>query len=106
MIDDKKIAEAAKQHSEESYISDYFQAYYKDAFIEDAKWMQEEFLKDLWYPAKEVPNYEEWILTEWYDVDEKEYKYEIDFGTPSVNWNEYVKRNNITKWCYIKDIKD
>ena len=34
MIDDKKIEDAAKQHSEESYISDYFQACYKDAFIE------------------------------------------------------------------------
>ena len=38
--------------------------------------------------------------------NEKEYKYETDFGTPSANWDEYVKRNNITKWCYIKDIKD
>ena len=32
MIDDKKIEETAKQHSEESYISDYFQACYKDAY--------------------------------------------------------------------------
>ena len=47
MIDDKKIEDAAKQHSEESYISDYFQACYKDAFMEGAKWMQEEFLKNL-----------------------------------------------------------
>ena len=22
-----------------------------------------------WYSTKEVPNYEEWILTEWYDED-------------------------------------
>lgn len=43
MMDDKKIEDAAKQHSEESYISDYFQACYKDAFMECAKWMQEEF---------------------------------------------------------------
>lgn len=43
MIDDKKIEDAAKQHSEESYISDYFQACYKDAFMECAKWVQEEF---------------------------------------------------------------
>ena len=37
MIDDKKIEEAAKQHSEELYISDYFQAYYKNAFMDGAK---------------------------------------------------------------------
>ena len=59
-----------------------------------------------WHYAKEAPNLYEWIVAEWYDSDEKEYKYETDFGTPSVNWDEYVKRNNITKWCYIKDIKD
>ena len=47
MIDDKKIEEAAKQHSEESYISDYFQACYKDAFMEGAKWAINEFLKYL-----------------------------------------------------------
>lgn len=54
-MDDKKIEDAAKQHSEESYISDYFQACYKDAFMECAKWMQEEFLKDLWHPVSEEP---------------------------------------------------
>ena len=59
-----------------------------------------------WYSTKEAPDLYEWIVTEWYDGNEKEYKYETDFGTPSANWDEYVKRNNITKWCYIKDIKD
>lgn len=56
--------------------------------------------------CKRSPDLYEWIVAEWYDGDEKEYKYETDFGTPSANWDEYVKRNNITKWCYIKDIKD
>lgn len=47
MIDNKKIEDVAKQHSQESYISGYFQASYKQGFIDCAKWMQEEFLKDL-----------------------------------------------------------
>lgn len=59
-----------------------------------------------WHSAKESPDLYEWIVAEWYDGDEKEYKYETDFCTPSANWDEYVKRNNITKWCCIKDIKD
>ena len=50
-----------------------------------------------WYSVKEAPDLYEWIVTEWYDGDEKEYKYETDFGTPSENWDEYVKINNITK---------
>ena len=46
MIGDKKIEDAAKQHSEESYISDYFKACYKDAFMEGTKWAINEFLKN------------------------------------------------------------
>ena len=39
MIDNKKIKDVAKLHAEKSYISDYFQACYKDGFIDCAKWM-------------------------------------------------------------------
>ena len=59
-----------------------------------------------WYSAKEVPNYEEWILTEWYDGDDGGLKYETDYLYSFIYWKDYVKRNNIIKWCYIKDIKD
>ena len=38
-----------------------------------------------WHSAKEAPDIYEWIVAEWYDSDEKEYKYETDFGTPSAN---------------------
>ena len=62
MIDNKKIEDAAKQHSEESYISGYFQACYKDAFMDGAKWAINEFLKDLWHPAKEIPEEERPVL--------------------------------------------
>ena len=64
MIDDKKIEEAAKQHSEESYISGYFQACYKDAFMDGAKWAINEFFKDLWHPANEEPREFAEILAE------------------------------------------
>lgn len=46
MIDNKKIEEAAKQHAEGAFISEYWQACYKEGFMDCAKWMQEEFLKD------------------------------------------------------------
>lgn len=55
--------------------------------------------------CKEAPNYEEWILTEWYDGDDGGLKYEADYLYSFVYWKDYVRRNNITKWCYIKDIK-
>lgn len=59
-----------------------------------------------WNSAKEAPYLYEWIVAEGYDEDEKEYKYLTNFGTPSENWDDYVRKNNITKWFYIKDIKD
>ena len=55
MIDNKKIKDVAKLHAEKSYNSDYFQACYKDGFIDCAKWMQEKFLKELWHPSSEEP---------------------------------------------------
>ena len=57
-----------------------------------------------WYSAKEAPNYEEWILTEWYDGDDGCIKYDADYLYCLVYWKDYVKRNNITKWCYIDDL--
>ena len=100
MIDDKKIEEAAKQHSEESYISGYFQACYKDAFMEGAKWMQEEFLKNLYHPASEVPEIGRVIIMENYYPDGR-----IEF--PS-NWRKSTSHNpiegNTQKWVYVDDL--
>lgn len=55
MIDNNKIEEAAKQHAAGAFISEYWQACYKEGFMGCAKWMQEEFLKDLWHSADEEP---------------------------------------------------
>lgn len=56
MIDDKKIEEIAKQYAEGAFISETWQACYKEGFMDCARWMQEEFLKDLWHPASETPD--------------------------------------------------
>ena len=99
MIDDKKIEEAAKQHSEESYISGYFQACYKDAFIEGAKWMQEEFLKDLWHPASEEPKKGRVFL---YKTVFKGYGLnQIINGN---EWKYIIKYQKATQWLYIDDL--
>ena len=97
MIDDKKIEDAAKQHSEESYISDYFQACYKDAFIEGAKWMQEEFLKDLWYSADEMPNRNNEVIC--VDKDSRTITY-----NGIVNWWAFCRTHDVTHWLYVDDL--
>lgn len=100
MIDDKKIEEAAKQHSEESYISDYFQACYKDAFIEGAKWMQEEFLKNLYHPTSEVPEIGRVIIIENHYPDGR-----IEFPSRMRKSTSHNPIDGETqKWFYIDDL--
>lgn len=100
MIDDKKIEDAAKQHSEESYISGYFQACYKDAFMDGAKWAINEFLKTLWHSANEVPEIGRVIIMENYYPDGR-----IEF--PS-HWRKSTSHNpiegNTQKWFYVDDL--
>ena len=99
MIDDKKIEEAAKQHSEESYISDYFQACYKDAFIESAKWAINEFLKDLWHPASEEPKKGRVFL---YKTIFKGYG--LNQIIDGNEWKYIIKYQKATQWLYIDDL--
>lgn len=97
MIDNKKIVDVAKQHSEESYISGYFQACYKDAFTDGAKWMQEEFLKNLWHPNTEEPKHHSYIMFKTaYNGFETEY---ID-----CSWERFVRVFKITQWLYAEDL--
>lgn len=103
MIDDKKIEDAAKQHSEESYISDYFQACYKDAFMECAKWVQEKFLKELWHPANEEPIANTSPIL--FDGRDREgYQIVKTSFFRSSYWNKTVEYYGIVRWLYIDDL--
>lgn len=102
MIEDKKIEDAAKQHSEESYISGYFQACYKDAFMDGAKWSINEFLKNLWHPASEEPREFAEVLAE-AKITESIKTY-ISFKRNDAlfkNWDAYSSGANTTRWLYI-----
>ena len=105
MIDDKKIEDAAKQYSEESYISDYFQACYRDAFMEGAKWAINEFIKDLWHPASEEQIEFAEVLAE-AKITESINTY-LSFKRNDAlfkNWEAYSLGANITRWLYIDDL--
>lgn len=99
MIDNKKIEGAAKQHAEEAFISEYWQACYKEGFMGCAKWMQEEFLKNLWHPISEVPKKERVFL----------YKTIFDgYGLNQIingnEWKYIIKYQKATQWLYIDDL--
>lgn len=54
MIDDMTIKEASFEFNDGELTSDKLN---RAAFVCGAKWMQEEFLKDLWHPASKEPKF-------------------------------------------------
>lgn len=56
MIDDKKIEEAARYYCNNRYPASQDAPFIAEGFRHGAKWMREEFLKDLWHPASECDN--------------------------------------------------
>lgn len=97
MIDDKKIEEAAFDFNDGELTNDKL---IRAAFIYSAKWMQEEFLKNLWHPANEIPEIGRVIIMENYYPDGR-----IEF--PS-NWRKSTSHNpiegNTQKWLYVDDL--
>ena len=107
MIDDKKIEEIAKQHAEGAFISGTWQACYKEGFMDCARWMREEFLKDLWHPASEEPKKVKNLLLETtYEYGNPIYhliKY-MPNGNNVCAWREWYKGAHISRWLYIDDL--
>ena len=105
MIDNKKIEEAAKQHSEESYISGYFQACYKDAFMEGAKWAINKLFKNLWHPASEEPRKDVSIIVETHN-DKNMFYYAWNRWQDNLypSWTDAVLCSRVSRWLYIDDL--
>lgn len=111
MIDDKKIEEIVKQHAEGAFISETWQACYKEGFMDCARWMQEEFLKDLWHPASEVPQIGRGRVLAYsidccyrnlynlYDMMSK-----TDCNTYQEMWELEVKAYDLDGWIYADEL--
>lgn len=105
MIDDKKLDEAAyifatsQTHGELLALIDGYKEGYKDAI--------NEFLKNLWHPAREEPENDRYVLLElkyscikpviFYNVIE----YNDCYDEP---WNSKSTTLNIIRWLYIDDL--
>ena len=108
MIDDKKIEDAELGYCAKcSDITNRNVDLYEDecvdlynGFIDGAKWAINEFLKDLWHPANEIPEIGRVIIMENYYPDGR-----IEF--PS-NWRKSTSHNpiegNTKKWLYVDDL--
>ena len=103
MIDDDKIVKAASELCDYGSIHD--SEYRIEGFKKCAKWMQEEFLKDLWHPASEEPREFAEILAE-AKITESIKTYISFKRNDSLfkNWDAYSSGANITRWLYINDL--
>lgn len=114
VLDDKKIDEAARGAADlyeqdlpmMSYDEDtevdgqhhFCQEFGAELFKDGAKWMQEEFLKDLWHPASEEPKRHSYIMFKTTNNN--------GFGTEYIDcsWEILVRCLQITQWLYAEDL--
>lgn len=128
MVDDKKIKEAANKHIETEYArynsgkveDEMICLRGKDSFKAGAKWMQEEFLKDLWHPMQEEPKLvgEEIIIEEFLEGKRytmvQNYMVGVEFldTIETIRWisdwdsflAEICDDVKMIRWCYFKDL--
>ena len=105
MIDDDKIVKAASKLCDYGSIHD--SEYRIEGFKKCAKWMQEEFLKDLWHPASEIPSEGKPLIVEYSITDTiKDYASLKRLNNSYVYWDwvSYFESANITRWLYISDL--
>ena len=128
MIDDKDIEVAANKHIETEYArynngeveEEMICLRGKDSFKAGAKWMQEEFLKDLWHPMQEEPKLvgEEIIIEEFLEGKRytmvQNYMVGVEFldTIETIRWisdwdsflTEICDDVKMIRWCYFKDL--
>lgn len=101
MIDDKKIEEAARYYCNNRYPASQDAPFIAEGFRHGAKWMREEFLKDLWHDVDEIPKRAKAFIFECGD-------YSMNYHVGMMfNPNDYKKNAEIwhmNRWCYLEDI--
>ena len=121
MIDDKKIEDVREGIFEDKFLfngtevifnddDEYKEEMYdsgqiKEAISLGAKWVQEEFLKDLWHPASEEPRESAEVFAE-AKITESINTY-LSFKRNDAlfkNWAAYSSGANITRWLYVDDL--
>lgn len=112
MIDDKKIEAAARRNADK--YRNYPTLSDKDrdkvsigSFMDCAKWMQEEFLKNLWHPASEKPEEHTDIIyidedKDFWDINNYDSNnFDDSFGK---GWKSACRTQDIYKWAYKDDL--
>ena len=112
MIDEKKIEEAATKYAGKRPKD--LLTMERQAFIDGAQWVQQEFIKDLWHGAKKKPREWEDCLVEletYRNTCRTSYnrtatRYAVAYMRCS-QWDESnfpTQNYDIRRWCYVKDL--
>lgn len=113
MIDDKKIEEAARYYCNNRYPASQDAPFIAEGFRHGAKWMREEFLKDLLHPASEVPRNDNGKILAFSKVNSNMKLYDMNAmlnetacDTYQEMWEIKVRAYTFTDWVFVEDILD
>ena len=100
MIDEKKIEEEARYYCNNRYPASQDAPFIAEGFRLGAKWAVNEFLKNLWHPANEVPEIGRVIIIENHYPDGR-----IEFPSRMRKSTSHNPIDGETqKWLYIDDL--
>lgn len=106
MIDDKKIEEAARRNADKYRNYPTLSNEDRDkvsicSFMEGTKWMQEEFLKNLWHPVSEKPKRRcNYLLLHYKDEEEECFEADV---VDTKAWDLYIK-GSLVGYININDL--
>lgn len=129
MIDDKKTEEAARgaadlyeqdlplmSYNEDTEVDGqhhFCQEFGAELFKDGAKWAINEFLKNLWHPAEEIPRNDNGKILAFSKVNRNIKLYDMDDSldeticdTYKEMWENEVKAYSFTDWVFIEDLID
>lgn len=112
MIDEKKIEEAAQAICFDDKMS--YDSYCKiEGFRKGAEWAINEFLKDLFYPASEVPRNDNGKILAFSKVNSNIKLYDMNAmlnetacDTYQEMWKIRVRAYTFTDWVFVEELLD
>lgn len=118
MVDDKKIETAARRNADKYRNYPTLSDEDRDkvsicSFMDCAKWMQEEFLKDLLHPASEVPRNDNGEVLAFSRIfcNRKLYNMNAMLDKTTCNtyqemWEEQVYMFQLSDWIFVDELFD
>lgn len=104
MVNDKKIEETARYYCNSRYPASQDVPFIAEGFRQGAKWMQEEFLKDLWHPASEEPREKAMLLIEVSLPKPTLKKFYYTDVLIKEDWEIKCSTMCISRWLYVDDL--